>query len=243
MHSPWALLPFPGPPADGLVSGLTPPHDEHGCPLDLRTPESHLPTLRTRLEAESWPAYWLRQVHGADVEVVHSRTEPGLVGGADALVTDQPGALLITRHADCPPVLIWDSHRRALGLVHSGRRGTLANVASAVVGCMVEQYGSDPREIAAHLGPGIRGCCYEVGEEIRTEATRLGWGDEYFDRRFGSTYMDLQKLLRDQLRAAGVGTVYGEQDAECTRCGPTQMHSYRRAGSKVCFAAVAGILP
>ncbi len=243
MHSGWSLLPFPGPAPDGLVSGLTPPHDEHGRPLDLRVPEPHLQTLGTRHGAEAWPAYWVRQMHGADVKVVDPETQPGPIGHADALVTDLPGALLVTRHADCPPLLIWDPERRVMGLAHSGRRGTLANIACAVVASMVDQYASNPQALIAYIGPGIRSCCYEVGPEIRTEAFRMGWGDEYFNTRLGSTYMDLQKLLRDQLVAAGVADVYGEHDAECTRCGPTQMHSYRREGSKVCFAAVAGILP
>lgn len=177
------------------------------------------------------------------MKVVDPEIQPGLTGHADALVTNRPGTLLVTRHADCPPLLVWDPKRRVLGLAHSGRRGTLANIAGAMVRRMVDQYASNPQALVAHIGPGIRKCCYEVGQEIQAEATRMGWGDEYFDTRAGSTYMNLQKLLYDQLHAAGVAAIYGEQDAECTRCGPTQMHSYRREGSKVCFAAVAGILP
>lgn len=166
----------------------------------------------------------------------------GRLGVADALVTARPGVLLLTQHADCPPLLLWDAEWRAVGLAHAGRWGAFANVAAAVVSALGREVGSEPRALAATIGPGIRACCYEVGPEVVEEAETLGYG-AFVERRGESAHLDVLGIIAHQLREAGVARIVGEREAECTRCGPTGLHSYRRrsGGSRPRFAAVAGI--
>lgn len=237
------LLPFPGPTPEGLVAGITPPAVPSGSWLDLADPATALPGLVRGGLLPGWRAYWVRQVHGTDVvEAPTLQREGGLIGTADALVTQAPEALLLTRHADCPPLLVWDPVHRAVGLAHSGRRGTLANIAGVLVDSMRGRFGSSPERLVASIGPGIRACCYEIGPEVlrgippETVARRLSRTD-------GKLFFDTHRMIADQLRDAGVRTVYGAAEAECTLCGPTRLHSYRRDGTRLRFAAVAGILP
>ena len=242
MPRPYVPIPFPGPAHRGLVAGITPPADSEGRPLDLLRPAEALEATREAFGAPSWPAYWVGQVHGRDVVRIEGAAPPGRAGTADALMTAAPGALLLTRHADCPPVLLWDPARPAVGLAHSGRKGTFLGISGALVSAMREAYGSEPGEMLASIGPGIRSCCYKVGPEVVREARELGLGRFVQERDEGS-YLDLHGIIAGQLRAAGVREVYGERDAECTHCGPTEMHCYRRDGTTLRFAAVAGVSP
>lgn len=242
MQRPYVPVPFPGPAHRGLVAGITPPTDSQGRPLDLLRPQEALEATREAFDTPGWPAYWVGQVHGRDVVRIEGAEPPGPAGTADALMTDVPGALLLTRHADCPPVLLWDPARRAVGLAHSGRKGTFLDISGALVSAMREAYGSEPGVMLASIGPGIRSRCYEVGPEVVREARELGLGRFVEDRDAGS-YLDLHGIIAGRLREAGVGQVCGERDAECTNCGPTGMHSHRRDGTRMRFAAVAGIAP
>src|SRR5579884_3036490 len=123
----------------------------------------------------------LRQVHSA--QVFHVRR--GIPGGlaflpcglpprsqdvhnpaGDALLTDQAAILLSVRVADCLPVLIADKARRAVAAVHAGWRGGVQRIIEKSVGEMRRTFGCEPRDLVAALGPSIRACCYEVGEEV-----------------------------------------------------------------------------
>ena len=207
--------------------------------MDLRNAAAETPTLLAAVGlAGGARAVWASQVHG--VEVVHVSQPPaaGAAPVADALVTATPSVLLVTRHADCPPVLLWDETRRVVGLVHSGRRGTYGGVAVRALQRMQEWYGCTPEEVIASIGPGVRRCCYEV---ILDALPPKGLGEHRVEERDGAIYVDLQGLIGDGLRAAGVRTIYGEDDGECTVCGPTAWHSYRRDRTTARFAAVAGL--
>jgi hypothetical protein len=138
-----------------------------------------------QLGAQHFALAGLRQVHSVRVYQVRRATSGELqyrLGGngmpeqlgvaqptGDALLTDQAGILLSVRTADCLPVLLVDQKRRAVAAVHAGWRGVLARIIEKAVGEMRRVYGSEPRSLLAVLGPSIRVCCYEVGEEV-TEA-------------------------------------------------------------------------
>jgi len=81
-------------------------------------------------------------------------------------MTSESGVLLTIRIADCLPVLLVDTRRRVVAAVHAGWRGALARVIEKAVGDMRSVFGSDPLELIAALGPSIRSCCFEVGEEV-----------------------------------------------------------------------------
>ena len=119
-----------------------------------------------------------QQVHGARVAVVTAAdagrgAAPGLasIPDSDALVTREPGLLLITGCADCVPVFVYDPRTPAIGLAHAGWRGTAARIAEGTVRAMVEAFGTDPADCCAVIGPSIGPCCYDVGGDV-VEAIR-----------------------------------------------------------------------
>ena len=88
-----------------------------------------------------------------------------LVG--DGLVTDMPGLVVAIQTADCLPIVLVDPKRRAVGVFHAGWRGTVKRIVEKGVGEMRKHFGSNPRNLLAAIGPGVRGCCYDVGQEVR----------------------------------------------------------------------------
>ncbi len=102
------------------------------------------------------------QLPGVEVPVPAATNPPA----GDGLMTAEPGILLTIRIADCLPVLLVDPQRRVVAAVHAGWRGALARVIEKAVGDMRRAFGSDPQKLIAALGPSIRACCYEVGEEV-----------------------------------------------------------------------------
>jgi len=87
----------------------------------------------------------------------------------DALVTDSPGVVLVAFSADCALVALVDPCRRAIGLAHASRRGTLGHVAARTVRAMQRLFGCQPADLVAAIGPSIGPCCYEVGPEVREQ--------------------------------------------------------------------------
>jgi YfiH family protein len=171
-------------------------------------------------------------VHGASVARVDEAQE--LVDGVDVLVTDQVGVALFATFADCYPIVLWDPKRRCVALAHAGWRGTLAKVGPAAVRAMHDEYGSDPRVIAAGIGPGICGRCYEVGGEVSS----------LFEPRFvsdgpgNSFLLDLAAANKAQLKEAGVRHVHALD--LCTK-ETTFLPSHRRSPDGTRFGAIVAL--
>lgn len=89
----------------------------------------------------------------------------------DGLITDVPGLVLYTSHADCVPIYFYDPVRRVIALAHSGWKGTVARIGEVTIRKMKEIYGCRPEEIYAAIGPSICRDCYEVSEDV-AEAMR-----------------------------------------------------------------------
>jgi purine-nucleoside/S-methyl-5'-thioadenosine phosphorylase / adenosine deaminase len=108
----------------------------------------------------------LRQIHSDIIHPVAEISPEALAG--DGLVTNTPGVLLTVLTADCLPVILVDHKRRAVGVLHAGWRGTLKRIVEKGVGEMHRWFGTKPSDLRAAIGPGIRGCCYDVGPEVRS---------------------------------------------------------------------------
>jgi hypothetical protein len=181
------------------------------------------------------------QFHSADVFVVAAADGGRLVGRGDGMVTDQPGVYLSMRFADCTPLLLHDPIRRAVGIAHAGWRGTLKNVAGAVVRAMVERLGCRPGDITAVVGPAIGPCCYQVGDEVirAVEATCPDAAGLLRDRAGGRAFFDLWEANRRQLVEAGVG--HAAVAGLCTACRTDHFFSHRaEQGQTGRFAAIIG---
>jgi len=136
-----------------------------------RNRELFLKELGVANGRKSWPLVTLRQIHSDLIHRVDSmrvdRMPQQLLAG-DGMVTDTPGLLLAVQTADCLPIIVADRKRRAVGVFHAGWRGTVKRIVEKGVGEMRKHFGSDPRDLVVAIGPGVQGCCYEVGEEVRT---------------------------------------------------------------------------
>ncbi|HTU34674.1 MAG TPA: peptidoglycan editing factor PgeF [Candidatus Acidoferrum sp.] len=126
----------------------------------------------------------LRQVHSDIVQGIHSAPSESPLQG-DALFTREPGMLLTVQTADCIPILFADTRARAIAAIHSGWRGTLRRIAEKTLGRMRMEFGTRPEDVVVAIGPGIGGCCYEVGHEVAKEfASQFRQAREWFEGPF-----------------------------------------------------------
>jgi hypothetical protein len=227
------------------------------------------------LEAEDMPLVTLRQIHSDVAHLIPSpaterpapaapSAKPSAVSSApqlqgDALLTCQPGLLLAAQTADCVPILLADTARRAVAAVHAGWRGTLARVVAKTVGRMRLEFGTRPADIVAAIGPAIGRCCYEVGPEVAQAflaqfPSAAQWFDGPFDRlALGEepnflpwlsmvppghetpperVRLDLRAANRWQLIDAGVPPRNIAVTTLCTACRTDLLFSYRREGPR-----------
>ena len=171
----------------------------------------------------------VKQIHS---DVTYVAREAGCVGEGDALVTRTQGVAVSVRTADCFPILLADPETRAVAAIHAGWRGTAAGVVRASLDRMRTEFGTDPKNVFAAIGPGIGGCCYEVGVEVA--------------RQFGMTAagnLDLAVENKKQLIVAGLQPDRIERVGGCTFCHPAQFFSWRRdhdrAGRMISFIRLA----
>ncbi|HEY7676354.1 MAG TPA: peptidoglycan editing factor PgeF [Candidatus Methylomirabilis sp.] len=185
----------------------------------------------------------VRQVHGEGVLVV-DRALAARAGFPrvlldedfeyDALVTELPGLALTISTADCLPILIADPQRRAVAAVHAGWRSTVRRIAERAVGALRERYGTDPADCVAALGPGIRGCCYEVDDPVIEPLARAlpSWDACVRAAGDGRWSLDLAAANRDMLAAAGLDPGAIHDAGLCTRCRQDLFYSYRGQGAR-----------
>ena len=209
-----------------------------------------------KANAKPWPLVTLRQVHSDIIHFVDTPPAAQLVG--DGLITATPGLLLGIQTADCLPVIIVDSKRRAVGVFHAGWRGTLKRIVEKGVGEMRRHFGSLPRDLEATIGPGIHGCCYEVGEEVREKfEAQFAYGATLFRQIEESDpvrekypmlfltarapghsilpkkiFLDLVEANRQQLLAVGLLKKNIEVSPLCTNCRTDLLFSYRAERGK-----------
>ena len=149
----------------------------------------------------------------------------------DGVVTDVPDALLTAFGGDCPPVYLADPVRKAVGLVHAGRKGTLGRIPAVAIARMIVNFGSEPGNMYAVIGPGVCQDCYEMGDEIYDEfASRWGVPDaERIFRRYpsGRYHLDLREANRITLLRAGIPEDHIAVSNVCTACNADTLYSYR----------------
>ncbi len=197
---------------------------------------------RRRLERVLAPGrlVFARQVHGTAVAALKQPVAGDrfpVVGTADAIVTDRPGLLLTILVADCQAVMLFDPLRRVVANVHSGWRGSIANVIGATVAVMRRDYGCRPADILAGIGPSLGPCCAEF-IHYRREIPRPLWAYRVSAHRF-----DFWALSRDQLTGAGLAADRIGIGRICTRCQTERFFSYRAGDKTGRFAAVIGMQP
>lgn len=211
----------------------------------------------------------LQQIHSGIVyRIEGARIEDTRIAGArikdtpqadvalqsgDGMISTQPGLLLGILTADCLPVLVVDVRQRVVAAFHAGWRGTAARVVERGVGRMRAEFGSRPGDLTAAIGPGIGGCCYAIGDEVRNEFdSQFAYSDALFREVYDSdpikekypllfltarapghsnlgpsTHLDLVEANRRQLMDAGVAQAKIHALGLCTACHLTQFFSHR----------------
>jgi hypothetical protein len=199
----------------------------------------------------------LRQIHSGLVHRTARRAEENSTTAepvrGDGWIATEPGTLLGIQTADCIPVLVVDVRQRIVAAFHAGWRGTLARIVERGVGRMRAEFGSQPRDLTAAIGPGIGRCCYSVGEEVRMEfASQFGYADALFEEVFDldpikekypmlfltarapghsnlgpSLHLDLVEANRRQLVDAGLAADKIYALNRCTSCDTKRFFSYR----------------
>lgn len=235
-----------------------------------------------------WPLVSLRQIHSDSIHRVFGTRVGGTRAdgiridraradqipeqplAGDGLITDIPGLLVAVQAADCLPIILADRKQRAVGVFHAGWRGTLKRIVEKGVGEMRKEFGSDPCNLTAALGPGVQSCCYEVGEEVRVKfESQFAYAGSLFRevkesdpvrekypllfltaRAPGHSelpvklFLDLVEANRRQLLDAGLLAKNIDASAPCTACHTDLLFSYRAEnGVTGRQMAVAGIKP
>lgn len=174
----------------------------------------------------------LKQVHSDEVIIVEDIDQHNNLIEADALITNLKGVGVAVRTADCVPVLIADKNKSVIAAVHAGWRGTCSQIVVNTVKMMGSKYGATPANLTAAIGPSIKSCCYEVGDDVATLFTdKFEDTQEYMSKTAESKYLlDISIANRLQLREAGVADI--EILDICTKCDDS-FYSYRREGKGV----------
>lgn len=154
----------------------------------------------------------------------------------DGLITDVPGITLVTFFADCVPLYFLDPVHKAIGLSHSGWRGTVKRMGKVTLKAMENAFGTRPEDVLACVGPSICRDCFEVGEEVaaefQKEFSREYWGELFSRNDNGKFQLDLWKSNEIILKEAGVLPEHIQVTDICTRCNPQYLFSHRFAGEE-----------
>src|SRR5213083_215160 len=189
-----------------------------------------------------WPMMKLRQVHSDRVVNIQDTSAATDAVEGDAAVTALTGAVLGVQTADCVPILIADSHGRAVAAVHAGWRGTAARIVESTVARLRVQFALEPQDLVAAVGPHIGVCCYEIGLEVvdaMADPALFEYKPEWMKPHLNLGEANRRQLINSGLRDEGI-----EVSSLCTRCRNDLFHSYRRDGKKMGpMLSIIGIVP
>ena len=164
----------------------------------------------------------VKQVHGSAI-VVAERPDPELQNAsADGLITKVPGLVLGIRTADCVPVFFWDPEKRVAGIAHGGWKGVKDGIINQMLKIFEKKCGTKMGDLRIAIGPSIRKCCYEVGNEF------LGYFPGFYkgkDAKKGR--LDLVGVIKSRLLKRGVLENHITDTGLCTVCENKKFFSYR----------------
>ncbi len=172
------------------------------------------------LEVEKTNVALMEQVHGKKISIVETG---GIFPATDGLITSKPGVMLAVIVADCIPLLLFDSAHNGIGAIHCGWRSITAGTAEKALKKMIEEFGTQPENVIAAMGPSAGPCCYETGED-----TAMLFRSTSAIKRGGEIYIDLKVELKDHLLMVGLNSRNIEIFPDCTICNEKLYFSHRR---------------
>ncbi len=162
------------------------------------------------------------QVHGVNVERAAGGENPRQ---CDAMWSDRRGVSIGIKIADCLPVTMVDPALSIIANIHSGWRGAAQRIVSQTLDALERSTAFDASSSLSFLGPSIRVCCFEVGEEVAAQ-----FDEPFIDRTHAKPHVDLPAMTRAILRERGFADERISDSELCTRCEGSIFHSYRRDG-------------
>ncbi len=166
----------------------------------------------------------------------------------DGLITNEPGVVLSTFYADCVPLYFVDPVKKAIGLSHSGWRGTVNKMGMKTVQMMEETYGTNPADVVAAIGPSICMSCYEVGSEVAEEFYKAfpkeAEQKEILQAKENGKYLlNLWKANYFIMKEAGIKEENISVTDICTCCNGEELFSHRQSqGKRGNLGAFLGLL-
>ncbi len=151
----------------------------------------------------------------------------------DGLYTDKKNLVLMSFHADCTPVFLYDPVKKVIGMVHAGWRGTIQNIAGVMVRAFIKDFDSAPEDIRAVIGPSLCRDCFEVDEDVKDlfVATDERFTD-FMDKRGIKYYFNLWEINKYLMMKEGMRTENIEISGACTKCRNDLFFSHRGQGGK-----------
>ncbi|NYB74785.1 peptidoglycan editing factor PgeF [Sedimentibacter hydroxybenzoicus DSM 7310] len=151
----------------------------------------------------------------------------------DGIYTDKTNLTLMSFHADCTPVFLYDPIKKVIGLAHAGWRGTVQNIGGVMVKAFINDFNSDPKDIKAAIGPSLCKECFEVDEDVKDlfVATDESFMD-FMDTKGIKYYFNLWEINKYLLLKEGLRGENIEISGICTKCRNDLLFSHRGQGGK-----------
>ena len=182
------------------------------------------------------------QTHTTNVHVVtetdrgNGITKPRPYTDVDGMITNVPGLVLATFYADCVPLFFVDPVHKAIGLSHSGWRGTVGKIGKVTVEKMAEEFQTDPSELYAAIGPSICQDCYEVSEDVIKKFCENYdenlWPEIFYQKENGKYQLNLWKANESVFLESGILPEHIAVTNVCTHCNPDILFSHRTTGNE-----------
>ncbi len=175
------------------------------------------------------------QTHTTNVRVVTKEdcgkgiTKDRDYSDVDGLITNVPGIVLATYYADCVPLYILDPVNKAIGLSHSGWKGTVNRIGENTLKLMNENYGTNPKDIICCIGPSICQDCYEISEDVANEfINEFGKNNKIlYNKGNGKYQLNLWESVKQVFLDAGVEYDNIYTTDICTCCNKDELFSHR----------------
>lgn len=176
--------------------------------------------------------------HENSVKVVNKNSRGKIINSVDALISGDRQVCLSVTVGDCLPILFYDDKNQIIGIAHSGWRGTLSNISSAVIKKMEENFKSNPKNIKIFIGPHIKKCHLEIKEDL---IDKFKIYNKYIIYRDDKIFVDLEKIIVAQLLEVGVLKNNISISGICTYCNKNYF-SFRRDRPEKVVSQIAYIM-
>jgi hypothetical protein len=166
--------------------------------------------------------------HGSNVEIAKRRS-PEIIKRADGLISKDRDVLLSVTVADCLPIYLFEPEKKAFGILHAGWKSLEKGIIQEAVDKMKQEFGVNPRNLLAGIGPGIDICHFEVKEDFQEKFADF---PQFFTEKEGETFFDLKKLAEFLLVKQGILKQNIKVSRACVFCLGDKYFSFRRDSEK-----------